>query len=505
MNAPISVASGCSRSAGYVLLTGATGLLGRYLMRDLLQRGVRLAVLIRPSQKCPPRERVESILQDWESETGQRLPRPVVLVGDICQPRLGLSEEQIDWVTEHCDQLIHSAAVLNFHGRDRSQDPWRTNLDGTQNVLELAQAVGIHHFHYVSTAYVCGRTQGPVMEAEFDRGQEFRNDYEASKFEAEQAVRAATEFQTTTVYRPAVIVGDSQSGYTSTYHGLFLYLRLMSMLVPQQERNADGAFHTPIRLPHDGQQPRNLVPVDWVSKAICHLVRTPEAWNRTYHLVPDRCTTAKEIIEHCYEYFNSHGVEFGTDQPRHAAENDFAQTLLEATEIYVEYETSDPTFDKTNLTRFAGHLACPTIDRDMVFRFLDFGNEDQWGKRRATPAVVKRWIESHLTEIALAAQKTMHALRLSSTSASLKMGLDIHGPGGGQWQLMVDDGHYHVTPGLPSEAVPILTLNDLQIDELLLSRQAAATAASAEKRRINWSGPLKSVMATDPESTSAND
>ena len=149
---------------------------------------------------------------------------PIILEGDVCKSDLGLGPEDVLWIRNHCDRIIHSAAVLQFEGSDMDEEPWRTNLGGTQNVLHLSRLTGISHFHYVSTAYVCGQRDSLVYEHELETGQEFRNDYERSKFECEKLVEAATHFATTTIYRPAVIVGDSQTGFTSTYHGLFLYL-----------------------------------------------------------------------------------------------------------------------------------------------------------------------------------------------------------------------------------------------------------------------------------------
>lgn len=479
----------------YTLLTGATGLLGSYLMRDLLLEGHRLAVLVRPKRKFSARERIEATLQMWEKELGHRLPRPVVLIGDVCQPDLGLSKKQLTWVKEYCREVIHSAAILNFHGASRAHEPWVTNLGGTENLLSTARACEIDHLHYVSTAYVCGVQECTVQESNLVANQSFRNDYEQSKFEAEQLVHNATGFATKTIYRPAVIVGDSQTGYTSTYHGLFLYLRLMALLVPHQQANEDGVIETPVRLPYEGTEPRNLVPVDWVSRAITHLVRTPEAHGRTYHLTPDQCTTAKEVIEWCYEYFNSKGVEFcGYDaeiEPQE--ENEFARKLFESTDIYESYTTSDPTFDKSNLNKFAGHLECPPIDQQLIFKFLDFGNQNNWGKGSTKRPKVKRWIESHLTEIALAAQKTMSALGISSDRKSFHIGLDINGPGGGQWQLTAENDHFLVTPGLPDQSCPVLKLNDLQINELLLRDHSAP---NDEEVQIDWAQPLETVMAT---------
>ena len=121
---------------GYTLLTGATGLLGRYLLRDLLESGVRVAVVIRPSKKASPQQRLESILQQWEADSGRPLPRPVCFAGDVCQPLLGLADDARDWISQSCDSIIHSAAVLTFEEQSDGE-PWRTNVGGTRNVLQL--------------------------------------------------------------------------------------------------------------------------------------------------------------------------------------------------------------------------------------------------------------------------------------------------------------------------------------------------------------------------------
>ncbi|MCA9203818.1 MAG: SDR family oxidoreductase, partial [Planctomycetales bacterium] len=280
----------------YTLLTGATGLLGRYLMRDLLQRGVRLAVLARPSKRESARQRIEGILQMWESQLGCDLPRPVCLEGDICSERLGLDEAAVRWVRNHCPSMLHSAASLSFHAEPNGE-PWRSNVGGTRNMLDLCQAAGIRQLHYVSTAYVCGLRRGRIMESDLDFGQPFRNDYEKSKLEAETLVRQADFLDCLTVYRPAVIAGDSITGYTNTYHGLYMYLKLMSVLVWNTEPGPDGVRDTPVRLEMTGDEPRNIVPVDWVSEAMCRLFTTPAAHGDTYHLAPVNPITPRQIIE----------------------------------------------------------------------------------------------------------------------------------------------------------------------------------------------------------------
>ena len=160
-------------------------------MREFLLKGRKLAVLVRPTKRERVRERIEAILQAWEEQLGHRLPRPVLLTGDVCAPKLGLSPKQLLWAQNYCDQMIHGAAVLKFHGSTQEDEPWKTNLGGTQNVLEFAEHCQIRDFHYVSTAYVCGKRDETVREDELDVNQTFRNDYEISKFEAEKRVRGA--------------------------------------------------------------------------------------------------------------------------------------------------------------------------------------------------------------------------------------------------------------------------------------------------------------------------
>ena len=119
-----------SRSSAkqYVLLTGATGLVGRYLMRDLFLRGCHLAVIVRPTKRMNVQQRIESILQGWENQLGRRLPRPIIFEGDVCKTDLGLGPEEILWIRNHCDRVIHSAAALQFNGgastRNRGGPIW---------------------------------------------------------------------------------------------------------------------------------------------------------------------------------------------------------------------------------------------------------------------------------------------------------------------------------------------------------------------------------------------
>jgi len=453
---------GFTAVSDYTLLTGATGLLGEYLMRDLLADGHRLAVLVRPSRKQTAVERVESIFQMWEKSAGQLLPRPVCLEGDVTQEELGLSSRQREWVAANCGNMIHNAAVLTFHGSDPAGDPWRTNVEGTREVLRACRELAIPNMHYVSTAYVCGSRQGLIMEHELDEGQEFRNDYEQSKFTAESMVREADFFDQLTVYRPAVIAGDSQTGYTATYHGLYMYLKLMSVLVRNEEPGPDGRIFTPVRIDMNGDELRNVIPVDWTSQVICRLFSTPEAHGGTYHLGPQIPVTPREVIEAGYKFFNSYGVKFrGSEDVSDVPAGEMEAAAYENMTMYSSYEATDPRFDTTNLLKFTADLPCPKIDEAMLHRFWRYGEKDRWGKRAKPKASVSLSVEDYLEKMLPAqAAKGMNGSRNGSSADAQVLGLEVVGPGGGQWRMVFSGkDSVSVEPGLPLNGAPLMRIS----------------------------------------------
>ncbi len=444
----------------YLLLTGATGLLGRYLIRDLLASGQQLALLVRDSRSDTAAERIESILQYWERETDCSLPRPMLLRGDIRQSLLGLSESDVSWVSKHCDSLMHSAASLKFH-EDGSGEPWISNLEGTRNMLSLCKATGLRKLHYVSTAYVCGLREGTIYESELNCGQTFRNTYEESKLLAETMVREADYIDNLTVYRPAVISGDSSTGYTNTYHGIYLYLRLMALLVPRQPLDAKGRRITSLRLPMTGDERRNVVPVDWVSKVMAALFNNQNAHGHTFHLAPDQCLTPREIIDAGYSYFKSTGVEYiGYQKIDPATYNAFEAELLPGFAMYNNYESTDPHFDCSNVKRFAGQFPCPVIDEAMLHTYIRFGEQDRWGKRRAAKVKLNPNAMEYFQKLSRADD--------SAPNCKARVALDLTGPGGGQWTLVLqNDGSLSCEPGLDAKADSHLGLSAAEFHEML--------------------------------------
>lgn len=468
----------------YYLLTGATGLLGRYLLRYLLPRGFPLAVLVRGNRAATARQRLETIVTDLEKQLGYVLPRPVLLNGDLSSPSLGLSPEMHVWMRRNVRGVLHNAASLTFEDGAPHEEPWKTNLTGTAHLLEATRELGIREFHHVSTAYVCGRRQGLVREADLDVGQTFGNDYERSKFQAEQLVNQATWLASRTIYRPAIIVGDSQTGFSNTFHGFYTPLRIVHMLlnsglpVPAQ---AESLVHI---LGLHGNERKNLVPVDWVSAVIGYLFSDPRHHGEVYHVTPEEATPVSMLCE----VMETAVIQYAAQQPHIADATvrqatglsvpDFLASFRERMQVYQAYWRDDPQFDATQRLLHASHLMCPAMDRDRLLKLCAFAIDvNFWwskGNRITTPFSVAAWLQAlpheDLLAISYAADELLH--------------LRIVGPGGDDVTLRFEDGTpVSQTPGIRSEAHATVTVS---VDTLqaIFQRQIDCATALQEGRIV---------------------
>lgn len=439
----------------YHLLTGATGLLGSYLLRDNLRAGRQMAVVVRRDVRESARQRVESMLRRWEDEIGYALPRPPVLEGDLTQPSLGLDRSTRDWVAEHCVAVLHNAASLSFQNDETTGEPYRSNVDGTRNVLELCRATGIRHFHHVSTAYVCGLRKGRVLESELDVGQESGNDYEKSKIQAEKMVRSADFLDNPTIYRPAIIFGDSATGYTTTFHGFYTPLKIGQALVNRIDFKEINGAPLLMALGLTGEERKNFVPVDWVSRIITYLYGRPEHHGNTYHLTPVEPTSVAvscEVMEHALR-------EYIEDSRRKKSEAgdlaDLQKTFADQMEVYRAYWRDDPDFDRTNTAEAAPHLSCPAVDSEMLIRTARFALTTNFGWPRPQPVLPEFDVLEHLDGVLGVCP---HDDR--KRSGLTRIGLQVNGPGGGQWTLVVDeDRPVAAEVGLRSDQETLLYLN----------------------------------------------
>jgi thioester reductase-like protein len=412
-----------------LILTGATGLLGRYLLRDLALAGRRVVVLARAGRAGTAAERVHRVTDLWSESLGRALPRPTVVTGDLTHTNLGLSAVDRAWLMRTCRGVIHAAAKVAMRPSGDGE-PWRTNVEGTRRLLDLCASLKPGEFHHVSTAFVCGTRPGPVRERDLDCGQDFHNDYERSKYEAERLVGAAGI--QTTVHRPAVIIGDSRTGYTSTYHGFYRFLELADRLArPQSTRRV-----LPLRLPFAETAPRNLVPVDWVSQAIVRLIARPRSRGRTFHLTARRPVHARLIKEVAERVLKIDGVRFGGPGPL-ADPSSLESTFLDHVREYWPYLHGDPVFDRRHVRAALPDLPPPRVDRAMLARMVRFAAARRWGRSGRAAADGRGdcadYLERFFPEMAPRSA-------LARVPFTVTIVLDVRGAGGGRWQCRWVDG-----------------------------------------------------------------
>jgi thioester reductase-like protein len=255
---------------GAVLLTGATGFVGKEILERFLGRGRRVFALVRA--------------KDDDAAAKRLAPhaRLTPVAGDIERPGLGLADAKAAALAEEVTTVVHCAASVSF---DLSlPESRRVNVDGTRHVLELAERCqGLERLSYISTAYVAGEPRRLFQEDELDVGQPFRNPYERSKFEAERMLRERGKGMPMQILRPSIIVGDSRTGRTSSFNVLYGPLKAF----------ARGAIPA---IPARRSSPVDIVPVDYVADRTVDLAESgPDG---TFHLVAGRnATTVGRLLK----------------------------------------------------------------------------------------------------------------------------------------------------------------------------------------------------------------
>jgi nucleoside-diphosphate-sugar epimerase len=258
-----------------MLLTGATGSIGRPLLRALVAGGV---------------ERVYALTHVDALEDGE--PAVTAVTGDITAgPDLGLDRRTADEIRATVTGVIHAAADTRFAAPLEAAR--RVNTQGTRNVLALAaQCRRLDRLVALSTTHVAGRRTGDVFEDELEHQAGFVNAYEASKYEAEVELRARAADLPISVCRLSTVIGDSTSGAIARRGAihqavLFMYASLAPM-VPGRE-----------------DSPIDLVALDYAVQAIACLAGDGFDPGRTWHLCAGADTIAAgellDVTLACFE------------------------------------------------------------------------------------------------------------------------------------------------------------------------------------------------------------
>jgi NAD(P)-dependent dehydrogenase (short-subunit alcohol dehydrogenase family) len=260
-------------------VTGATGFIGRNLVELLLEREGTIYVLVREGSKG----RLEELRNRW----GVDPDRVVGIVGDLSQPGLGISDEDVERLRGEIDHLFHLAAIYDMTADAASQNV--ANVEGTRHMVQFAEDVEAGRVHMVSSIAAAGLYKGVWREDMFEEAEDLDNHpYFRTKHDSEGIVRTECT-RPWRIYRPGIVVGNSETGEMDKIDGPYYFFKLI--------RRLRGTVPEWVPMPGIEGREINLVPVDFVARAMDHIAHVEGLDGRAFHLTDPSPKTAGEVID----------------------------------------------------------------------------------------------------------------------------------------------------------------------------------------------------------------
>ncbi|MCI5069440.1 SDR family oxidoreductase [Acidovorax sp.] len=248
-------------------VTGATGFIGKRLVKKLLERkGAVVHFLIRKESA----DKVADLRSYW----GVSATRAIPVFGDLTAKKLGVAAEDVKKLKGQVDHFYHLAAVYDLSADEETQVA--VNIEGTRNTVDLAKAIDAGHFHHVSSIAAAGLYEGVFREDMFEEAEGLDHPYFQTKHESEKIVRQDCKVPWT-VYRPAMVVGDSTTGEMDKIDGPYYFFKLIQRL-----RQLLPPWMPTVGL--EGGRV-NIVPVDFVVNALNVISHQKDITKKCYHLV----------------------------------------------------------------------------------------------------------------------------------------------------------------------------------------------------------------------------
>jgi thioester reductase-like protein len=270
------------RSAETFFITGFPGFIANRLLERLARSAGNFILLVQPPLLSRARDEIGQIA----AAAGKSASDFRLVAGDITLPSLGLSELDREVVRAETTRVFHLAAIYDLAVvRDLAIS---INVQGTRNLNNFVRTLPrLRQYHHVSTCYVAGKREGRVLETELRHDAGFRNFYEESKYLAELEVEALKSELPVTIHRPAVVCGNSQTGETAKYDGVY-YLIFYLLRWPSVLSLLNIGNH---------QVCLNLVPVDYVVNAMGALAFDDKAIGKTVQLADPHPLTTYQLFD----------------------------------------------------------------------------------------------------------------------------------------------------------------------------------------------------------------
>src|SRR3954464_8030219 len=340
------------------------------VLARLLEHGDRdVLCLVRASDSAAAQERLEGVMAKLWRDPSPYLGRAKAIAGDVTAPGLGMDQAERSAAAGPVTAVMPCAASISF---DLPLDEARhINVDGTREVIAFAReaksAGRLDRFIHVSTAYVAGITTGTFHERQLDEGQEFRNTYEQTKWEAEHVVNDASDLDPV-IARPSIVMGESTSGWTPAFNVLYFPIRVFSRgLFPEVPARPEALV--------------DVVPVDYVADALVHLLEDTSS-SGVVNLVSGREACSVDDL------VGMTAGAFGKERPAVVPPGTTGTGSAHADDqaaVYFPYFDMDMVFDDTRARELLGPagIRCPHIT-DYFQRLIDYAQQTRWGKAPLT-------------------------------------------------------------------------------------------------------------------------
>lgn len=260
-------------------VTGATGFIGKFLVKNLLKRSGTIYVLVRKNSV----KKLEALYPWWGLDEKQK--RIVPVIGDLAKPKLGLAPADITKLKGKVSHVFHLAAIYDMSADAESQRV--ANIDGTRNTVELAEAIKAGCFHHTSSIAAAGLYDGTFREDMFEEAEELDHPYFRTKHDSEAIVRNECKVPWR-VYRPGMVVGHSQTGEIDKIDGPYYFFKLI-----QKMRNALPSWVPTVGI--EGGR-INVVPVDYVVDAMDLIAHKKGLDGGCFHLTDPEPMRIGEIL-----------------------------------------------------------------------------------------------------------------------------------------------------------------------------------------------------------------
>lgn len=262
-------------------VTGFPGFIASRLLRSLAARDGHFILLVQSAL----RERAQAEITSLANDLRKSVTDFHIVEGDISRPGLGLANGDLQLARTQTNRIFHLAAIYDLAV---SQElALRVNVAGTRNVNEFARSVAnLRHYHHVSTCYVAGKREGRILETELRHDAGFRNFYEESKYLAELEVEALKSELPVTVHRPAVVCGDSTTGETVKYDGVYYLINYLLRWPGFLSLFNIGNHEVCL----------NLVPVDFVVESLAKLAFDESVIGQTLQLADPQPLTTNQLF-----------------------------------------------------------------------------------------------------------------------------------------------------------------------------------------------------------------